>query len=100
MRDSAASWSELDSGVCNVIEVLLRGLRPEIAANNLFEQQVGFGAGLGRGHAGFETSDEIERLKELVTEGVPTGTRERLLHRERDPEICSLADSEAIKARP
>ena len=100
VRDSAASWSELDTGVCNVIEVLLRGLRPEVAAHNLLEQQIGFGAGLGCGHAGFEPSDEIERLKEFVTEAVPTGTRERLLHRERNPQVGRLADRESVEARP
>ena len=65
-RDSAASWSQLDAGVCKIVEMLLRRLRPEVAAQNLLEQQIGFGARLGCGHAGLQTADEIERLKEFT----------------------------------
>src|SRR5579863_3834636 len=99
MRDSTASRSKFDRGMGEIIEVLLRGLRPEIAAQDLLEKQIGLGPGLNSIHARLESSDEIERLEEFVTDGVPARTRECLLHRERDPQIGGLADREAGKPR-
>ena len=97
--DSLRTRRELYAGVRQAVEMLLRGLRPQVVAHDAVEEKVGFGARLGLRVAGLEPSDQIERLKELVIQPVPS-RRDFLFHRQGNPEVGRFAESSTEEPGP
>src|SRR6266567_3121694 len=90
--------SQINSGVLNVVQLLLRGLGAAEVMEGLLVYQVDVGARLLDAHSGSEPRDHVQRLEELVVQSVPT-RRDLFLHRQGYPYVRGIAHRGAEELR-
>src|SRR5207237_1039350 len=76
--------------VVNVALAMERNDRPGEIPPDRFGKNVDAGLGLRNGYPWFQPSEDVKRVPPLIFEAVPAG-RDLLFHRERNPNIGSLA---------
>ena len=73
----------------NPTKLFLRGLRSDIAEQDLTEKQVGVGLRLYLADAGLQPPDHVQRLKQVLIQAISV-RGDFLLHRQGNPEIRRL----------
>src|SRR2546423_681352 len=87
---SGSGRGERNPCVVNVALAMERNDRPGEIPPDRFGKNIDAGLGLRNGYPWFQPSEDVKRVPPLIFEAVPAG-RDLLFHRERNPNIGSLA---------